>query len=162
MAVYGAKWVGNLNGGTSPIAKRFMVKAAQTLTRGDWVTVDDGTGKIDIAAADKPLMGVANETVTSNAAGTTKCEVVLALPGTLWIMDTDGTTVQTSVGEWFDVAGATGAQQVTFSSGAATPDANSSQLVLIEYNPQGHGYDADTSVGLFVPGYTYFTANFVE
>lgn len=163
--MYGARYVGNLNGGVGAITRRFLVKATEVIAKGDWITVDDGTGKVDVAAANEPLMGVANEAVTGNAGGTNKVEIILAMPGSLFLMDNDNTTetfAQDDVGEWTDITGTTGAQQVDTNTDGATPDTDSQQLLCMEYNPQGHGFDSDTSIGLYTPVYTYFVANYTE
>ena len=160
--MYGARWVGNIGGGTATI-KNFIAKSTEVITKGDWISIDDASGHADVAGADEPLMGIANETVTGT--GSNYVEVVLALPGTLFLMDNDNDTdtfARTDVGEWTDITGTTGAQQVDTSTGAATPDANSSQLVALDYNPQGFGMDGDTSIGLYTPVYTYFASSYVE
>ena len=163
--MYGAKYVGNINGGTAPVTKSFLIKASEVITKGDWITVDGGTGKVDVAAADEPLLGVANETVTGNAGGTNKVEIILAMPGTLFIMDNDNTTetfAQDDVGEWQAITGTTGAQIIDTNVDSATPSSSANQLLCLEYNPQGHGLDSDTSIGLYTPTYTYFTASYTE
>ncbi len=161
--MYGAKWVGNANGGTAPI-QNFLIKAAEVITRGDWITVDDGTGKVDVvAAATEPLLGVANETVTGNSGGTNYVEVILALPGTKFLMDNDNaggeTFARDDVGEWHGLTGATGAQQIDTNVDAAAPSSTANQLVCLDYNPQGFGMDADTSIGTYTPVLTYFAMN---
>jgi hypothetical protein len=163
--MYGARYIGNLNGGTSPITKRFLIKASEVITKGDWITVDGATGKVDVAAADEPLLGVANETVTGNAGGTNKVEIILAMPGTLFIMDNDNvaeTFAQDDVGEWHAITGTTGAQQVDTNADAAAPSSSANQVLCLEYNPQGHGLDSDTSIGLYTPTYTYFACSYTE
>jgi len=163
--MYGAKYVGNLQSGTAPVAKRFLIKATEVIAKGDWLTIEDATGKVDVvAAATEPLVGIANETVTGNAGGTNKVEVVLALPGTMFIMDNDNdaeTFAQDDVGEWHGVTGSTGAQQINTDSDGAAPTSSKCQLLCLEYNPQGHGYDDDTSIGLYTPGYTYFSSAYM-
>jgi len=160
--MYGAKWVGNMQGGTAPM-QNFLIKADEVITKGDWLTVDDGTGKVDVAAsATEPLLGVANETVTGNSGGTNYVEVILALPGTQFLMDNDNdseTFAQDDVGEWHGITGTTGAQQINTDVDAAAPSSTANQLVCIGYNPQGYGYDSDTSIGLYTPVLTYFAMN---
>ena len=158
--MYGAKWVGNYQGGTAPIAK-FLIKATEVIAKGDLLTIDDGTGKVDVVASggNEPLLGIANETVTGNSGGTNKVEVILALHGSKWIMDNDNTSetfAQDDVGEWVDVIGGTGACIVDTDTDGATPGSAKSTLLCLEYNPQGYGYDDDTSIGLYTPIYTYF------
>ena len=157
--MYGAKWVGNLNGGTAPISKKFYIKASEVITKGDFLTIDDATGKVDVAATDEPLLGIASETVTGNAAGSNKVEVLFAIPGTLWMIDADGTMTNADVGEWHALVGTTGIQQVDADTGAAVPTSTIAQFVLLEWKPQGYGADTDASMGIYTPAYTYFTAN---
>jgi len=163
--MYGAKWIGNIAGGTAPMAKRFLIKADEVITKGDWLTVDDGTGKVSVVdAATDPLLGMANETVTGNTGGTNKVEVLLAMPGTLFLMDNDNvgeTFAQDDVGEWHGITGATGAQQIDTNSDGAAPTSSKCQLICLEYNPQGHSMDSDTSIGLYTPGYTYFSSAYM-
>lgn len=162
--MYGARWVGNAQGGTAPIQK-FLIKASEVITKGDWLSIDATVGKADVAAADEPLLGIANETVTGNSGGTNMVEVVLALPGTKFIMDNDNTTEtfeRPDVGEWHDITGATGAQQVDTNADAAAPSATAHQLLCLDYNPQGFGMDSDTSIGLYTPTNTYFVMNYTE
>jgi len=162
--MYGAKYVGNLNGGTAPVMSTFLIKASEVITKGDWLTFDDSTGKVDVAATAEPLLGIANETVTGNASGTNQVEVILALPGTLFLMDNDNTTetfAQDDVGEWQGITGTTGAQVIDTNVDSATPSSTACQLVCLKYNPQGYGkdIDGDTSIGLYTPVLTYFAMN---
>ena len=166
--MYGAKYVGRYDGGVPPI-ESFKIKISEVITKGDWLTFDTtGTtgGKVKVAAANVPLLGVANETVTGNATGVNKVEVILALPGTKFIMDNDNTTetfAQDDVGEWHDLTGATGAMIIDTNVDDSVPSGTAQQLVCMEYNPQGvcgSIYDDDTSIGLYVPTYTYFASNY--
>lgn len=165
--MYGAKYVGNFNGG-APSLGSFKIKAAEAIAKGDWLTIDDTTGKVCVAAADKPLLGIANETVTGNAGGTNKVQVILAVPGAKFLMDNDNdseTFAQGDVGEFHALTGTTGVQQVDTNVDSATPTSTANQLLCLEYNPQGYlggVYDADTSIGLYTPVYTYFVANYTE
>ncbi len=165
--MYGAKFVRNAQGGVPAIGS-YKIKASEVITKGDWLTFDGATGKVDVAAADEPLLGVANETVTGNSGGTNKVETILALPGTQFVMDNDNTTetfAQDDVGEWHAITGTTGAQQVDTNVDAAAPSSSANQLLCLEYNPQdvlGGIYDADTSIGLYTPTYTYFVTGYTE
>jgi hypothetical protein len=162
--MYGAKYVGRMDGGTVPV-RHFVVKSSQVITKGDWLSVDTA-GLVDVAGSDEPLLGVANETVTGD--GTKTVETILALPGTMFLMDNDNDTETFAIGdqgEWHNITGATGVQQVNTNVDAETPSASANQLVCIEYNPQdylGGIYDADTSIGLYTPVYTYFTTAYTE
>jgi hypothetical protein len=63
--------------------------------------------------------------------------------------DNDTTTfASTHVGGRFDVIGSTGAQLVDTNT-VAQDGSDSGQLFCIAYNPQGYGFNSDTSIGLF-------------
>lgn len=114
----------------------------------DLVNVQDS--QIEIADAGEHIIGVLMEDVTS---ASTNAQVNVT-PGLQVIMDNDNdsaTFAATDVGEFFDITGGTGAQIVnTDSKAAAQTTGSSGQLVCLEYNPQGFGYDADTSVGRYM------------
>jgi hypothetical protein len=162
--MYGAKYVGRMDGGTVPV-RQFVAKSSETITKGDWLSIDTA-GLVDVAGADEPLLGVANQTVTGD--GTKTVEVILALPGTMFLMDNDNDTETFAIGdqgEWHAIVGSTGAQQVNTNVDAEAPSSTVNQLVCLEYNPKGYRggiYDADTSIGLYTPAYTYFTASYTE
>lgn len=164
--MYGAKYVGNIFSPQVPTLRHFLIKAAEVITKGDFLTFDDTTGKVDVAAADEPLLGIASETITGNSGGTNKVEVQPCRPGDLYLMDNDNTTetfAQTDVGEWHAITGTTGAQQIDTNADSAAPSSSAGQLVCLEYNPQGYEggiYDSDTSIGLYTPTYTYFTTSY--
>jgi hypothetical protein len=64
------------------------------------------------------------------------------------LMDNDNDTetfAATHVGEWGDFVGGTGAMIVN----SDTLSTTKAQLQCLAYNPQGFGYDSDTSIGLF-------------
>jgi hypothetical protein len=162
--MYGAKYVGRLDGGTVPM-ERFVVKSSEVVTKGDWLSIDTA-GLVDVAAADELLLGVANETVTGD--GTKTVEVILALPGTKFLMDNDNDTETFAVedqGELHAITGTTGIQQVDTNSDSEAPSNTVNQLLCLKYNPQGYLggiYDADTSIGLYTPVGTYFVSNYTE
>ena len=165
--MYGAKYVGNIDGGTVAMTRKFKIKISEVIAKGDILTIDTtGTtgGKVTIAAANVPILGIANETVTGNATGSNTVEVILALPGSLWLIDNDNTAetfAQDDVGEWHDLAGSTtGAQLIDTNVDDSVPSGTAQQFVCVEYNPQGHGMDSDTSIGMYVPTYTYFGSNY--
>jgi hypothetical protein len=157
---YGAKYVGSLyNASVQPLTRKFHITASATVTKGDWVNLE--AGYILPASAGDSVFGVANETVVGNAAGTSHVEVIIARPGDLYIMDNDNDTTTfgiTHPGTYFNTIGATGVQQVDTNTTSTT----AGQLLCIEYNPQGHGYDSDTSIGLFTPVETSFSAFYKE
>lgn len=157
---YGAKYVGSLwNASVQPMTRRFKVKANEVITKGDWLNIE--SGKLLVASAGDSVIGVAHETVTGNAGATSTCETVVARPGDLYIMDNDNDTetfAATDVGEYHDLVGTTGIQQIDTNADSSTVG----QFLCIEYNPQGFGYDSDTSIGLYTPTQTMFSSQYNE
>ena len=162
--MYGAKYVGRLDGGAVPVGT-YVAKSSEVIAKGDWLSIDTA-GLVDVAGADELLLGVANQTVTGD--GTKTVEVILALPGTKFVMDNDNVGETFAVGdqgEFHAITGATGVQQVDTNSDAEAPSNTVNQLLCLEYNPQGYLggiYDADTSIGLYTPVGTYFVSNYTE
>ena len=138
--MYGAIPRGSLMG----IAPVMLEKdAAGTFAAGDFVKFSTGEYVVGTAAA--AVAGVAMEAATSASVD------VLAnvTPLMMVIMDADNdatTFASTHVGTYFDFIGATGAMYVDSSSTSST----SGCMLCLEYNPQGVGYDSDTSIGKFV------------
>jgi len=123
-------------------------EAGEAIAKNDFVIIkDDGT--LEVAAAGEAIFGIALAAIPSGSTG-----LVLRAGGSSRIrvlMDNDntGTTfAATHVGARFDIAGTTGAQVVDTSTAAQT-GGDTGQLLCIEYNPQGYGFDDDTSIGLF-------------
>lgn len=140
---YGARVVGNLNGGESVI-RDFV--GGGTFAAGDFVKFEGTTGQIVVATAGDEILGVALEAGTDGATGV-KVDIT---PQMLVIMDNDLDT-QTSIDatdclEYADFTGGTGAMQVNTNTHSGTQ----AQLLLLQNNPQGFGLDSDTSVGLYL------------
>ncbi len=119
--------------------------ASGTFAANDLVMTDGSTGEIAVATAGSRLTGVALEAAISTSTGV----AVNVTPFLKGIMDNDNDTetfAATHVLEWGNFIGGTGVMQVdsnTLSSSVA-------QLMCLEYNPKGHGYDSDTSIGMFM------------
>jgi hypothetical protein len=114
-----------------------------TFAINDFVKFDD-SGEVTIGAGASGILGVAKE------AGTNSTDNILIdiTPNMVVLMDNDNdsdTFASTDIGLCGDFTGGTGAQQVDTSSLAATI----ANLRCLAYNPQGYGYDSDTSIGLF-------------
>lgn len=140
---YGARVVGNLNGGEQVI-RQFV--GGGTFAAGDFVKFEGTTGQIVVATATDEILGVALEAGTDGATGIS----VDVTPQMLVIMDNDLDT-QTSIdgtdrNEYADFVGGTGAMQVNTNTHSATQ----AQLLLLENNPKGYGLDSDVSVGLYL------------
>ncbi len=148
----GFRYVGNLFGSAEPLTRRIKVADSTTITKGDSVMFS--SGRLAVGTAGSKVIGVANETLTSAATSVSFAETIVARPGDLFIADNDnvGTTfAATHVGTYFDVVGATNAQQIDTSTTTTT-----GTWLCLEYNPQGHGLDSDVSIGLFTPAETVF------
>lgn len=121
--------------------------AGGTIAAGDLVELKTN-GTVQVATTGTPILGYAlNAAVISGT--------VYVVKGTrmrgLMANDNLGTTfASTHVGGRFDMIGATGAQLVDTSTVLQTgADTDAGQLLCRAYNPQGYGFDADTTVGLF-------------
>lgn len=144
----GARYVGSMNANQEQVLREYAVANSVTVTKGDFVYFS--SGRITSASiAGVRLLGVAQSTVTGNSGGTNKV-LVDVTPLGLYLIDNDnvGTTFAAShVGTYFDLIGATGAQQVDTS----TTSSSSGQLVAMEFDPSyvSAGADSDNSVGVF-------------
>jgi len=117
-------------------------------------------GELSIATTGDTIVGVLQETMADSATTYYKYNdtpfLAVALDN-----DNDSTTfAATHVFSRFDIdAGGTGAQVVDTSTADGTLDGTETgTLMCVEYNPQGIGYDDDTSVGKFVIVQTPFLA----
>ena len=141
-----AIYVGSLDGNQEATYLTLPVANSATVTEGDFVYFSSGrVTSASIAGA--RLIGVAESTVTGNAAGTNKV-MVNVTPNARYIVDNDNdstTFAASHVGTYFDLTGATGAQLVDTST-----TGTSGQLLCLEYNPKIAPYGSDTSRGLFV------------
>lgn len=129
--------------GIDRVHKEF--NAAGTFAANDFVMFDGSTGELVVATAGSSILGVAREAAT-NASTNVSVDIT---PMMLVLMDNDNDTetfASTHIGEWGDFTGGTGAMQVNSNTLSTTK----AQLQVIEYNPQGYGFDSDTSIGLFL------------
>ncbi len=141
-----ARCLGTVNGKTDYSTASFKVASGVTVTEGDFVYF--ASGRITSASiAGQKLIGVVQETATGNAGGTVEALVIVD-PDAVYLVDNDNdstTFAASHVGTYFDLIGATGAQLVDTSS----TDAQSGQLLCLEYNPQVDPVKTDTSQGKF-------------
>lgn len=124
------------------------VEAGETINEHDFVNfVADG--QVEAADTGDPIFGVALEDASSGD----DFLIMKIEPGMRFLMDNDntGTTfASTHVGARFDITGNTGEMIVDTSTADQAGDATDhGQLFCLEYNPQGYGYDSDTSIGIF-------------
>lgn len=135
------------------------LEAAETIAKNDFITILTD-GEAEVTAAGEGIFGIALEAATDG----NPVRVLRAHPGMVVMMDNDnvGTTFADShIGGRFDITGTTGAQVVDTST-VAQDGTDSGQLFCIGFNPQGQGFDSDTSIGLFeiaeIQGLTSATA----
>jgi hypothetical protein len=118
--------------------------AGGTFAANDFVKFDS-SGEIVVGTAGDGILGVAKE---AGASGTDNVLIDIT-PLMVVLMDNDNATHTFDagdIGHSGDFTGGTGAMQVDTSDLGDTIQ----QLRCIAYNPQGYGYDDDTSIGLFV------------
>ena len=141
MAWYGARAVGSTLG-ISDVLMEF--DGGGTFAAQDLVKFD-GSGEIVVATAAAEYAGVALEAGTSSSEDV----AVNVTPYLQVLMDNDNdslTFAAAHVGEFFAFTGGTGAMQIDTDTAHVTTQRG---FICLEYNPQGYGYDSDTSVGKF-------------
>jgi hypothetical protein len=139
--MYGARVIKSLSG-QDRIHMDF--NAAGTFAANDFVKFDGSTGEVVVGTNGVSILGVAREAATSASTGVS----VDITPHMVVLMDNDNnseTFAATHIGQWGDFTGGTGAMVVDSDSLSTTK----AQLQALVYNPQGYGYDSDTSIGLF-------------
>ncbi len=139
--MYGARVIKSLSG-QDRVHMEF--NAAGTFAANDFVKFDGSTGELVVGTAGNSILGVSKEAATAASTGV----LVDITPNMVVLMDNDNaveTFAATHVGEWGDFTGGTGAMLVDSSTLSTTK----AQLQCLAYNPQGFGYDSDTSIGLF-------------
>jgi hypothetical protein len=139
--MFGFKFVGC--DGEPEVLKR---TAGGTIEAGDLVHLKTD-GQVEVVAAGEPILGVA-------LAASTSGNPVYVLRGNRLrgLMDSDeagDAMAADQVGSRVDMVGATGAMQIDISSKAqAGTDGDTGQLIIRAANPQGYGFDTDTSIGI--------------
>jgi hypothetical protein len=153
--MYGAIPKGSLAGGITDTIREY--NSAGTFAANDLAMIDGSTGEVVVATAGSRLMGVALEAATSASTGV----AINITPWLLVLMDNDNDTetfAATHIGEWGNFIGGTGAMQVDSNTLSTTV----AQLMCVEYNPQGHGYDSDTSIGIFMISESMWCSTYTE
>lgn len=139
--------LGNVDGGSNFATYAFPVASGVTVTQGDFVYFTSGRISSATITGDSRPVGMVLETAAGNAAGTVKA--LVAIDDDLKYLlrsDGSGTFDATSVGKYFDLTGATGAQQVVGSSSSTTTGV----LLCLEYNPKIDPVSTDTTYGVFI------------
>ncbi len=142
----GFRILGTFDGKTNYATMPLPVASGVTVTVGDLVYF--ASGRITSATiAGARCIGVVQETATGNAGGSVKALVAIE-PNLKLLAKNDNvaaTFAATSVGRYFDVTGATGAQLVDTSQVSDT----TGQLLCLEYNPQIDPVRSDLTYGVF-------------
>lgn len=120
--------------------------AGATITANDLVTLKTD-GQVEPTTAGDVILGVA---VTSASSGGTVYVFQGARLKVMGDSDEAGDAMASDmVGARVDITGATGAQQVDISTALQAGDGtDTGQLIVIEANPQGFGFDDDTSLAI--------------
>ena len=123
-AVQAPAAIGRIDGHTNYASADFVVASGVTINAGDFVYFSSGA-VTNATVSQARLVGLAEGTATGNATGTVTVTVCIdrnmkyLLKGaTAFATVSNG--VSTSVGQYYDISGATGAQTITTSSGGAT------------------------------------------
>lgn len=141
------KILGNVDGGSNFAQYGFPVASGVTVNAGDFVYFTSGRISSATITGDSRPVGMVTETATGNASGSVVANVVID-DDIRYLLQSDGsgTFDATSVGKYFDLTGATGAQKVLGSSSSTTTGI----LICLEYNPQIDPVKTDTTYGVFV------------
>jgi hypothetical protein len=130
-----------------PSQRKNFTVGAVALAANDPVNLVGGLAVI--ADAGDFLMGAIVAAAAASATGTFD-----VTPYGTYLVDNDNdstTFASTHVGYRFDLDGTgTGSEQVDTSTADLTEGGEDGTLVCLEYNPQVHPYEADTSIGLFM------------
>lgn len=110
--------LGRLDGSTNFASAAFPVANGITISIGDFVYFSSGS-VTNATVSGARLVGMATQQATGNATNTV---TVLVCVDPLMRYLIEGNTVfsATSVGQYFDISGATGAQEITTSSASST------------------------------------------
>jgi len=116
--------IGRIDGHTNYASQDFVVANGVTVNAGDFVYFSSGA-VTNASVSGARLVGMAEGTATGNSTGTVTITVCIdrnmkyLLKGAS-VFSTVSNGVSTSVGQYYDISGATGAQTITTSSAGAT------------------------------------------
>lgn len=139
-----ARYVGSLTGDDAPILKTYAVASGVTVSDGDFVYLSSGRITNATITGSPRLIGVAQGVAVTGNAGGTNTMLVNVNHESLYLVQNNagGTFDATSVGKYFALTGATGAQQVA----TATAYANSGVVLCLEVNTGQLSTDATYGV----------------
>lgn len=139
--MYGARVIKSLSGGDRV---HMEFDAGGTFAANDFVKFDD-SGEVVVGTAAAGILGVAREAGTSstdNVLIDITMDMVVLMDNDL---DSDTSFAKADIGLYGDFVGGTGAMQINTDTLGTTITG----LLCLKNNPQGYGYDSDTSIGLF-------------
>lgn len=141
------KILGDITGGSNFATYSFPVASGVTVTAGDFVYFSSGRITSATITGDSRPVGMVLETATGTASGSVSALVCID-DDVRYLLQSDGTGTfdATSVGKYFDLTGATGAQKVSGTSSSTTTGV----VLCLEYNPQIDPVKTDTTYGVFV------------
>lgn len=124
-AVLAPAAIGRYDGHTNYASQDFVVANTVTVNAGDFVYFSSGT-VTNASVSGARLIGMAEGTATGNSTGTVTVTVCTD-PHMRYLLKGNAATfgavtngASSSVGQYFDISGATGAQTITVSSAGAT------------------------------------------
>lgn len=125
-AVQAPAAIGRIDGHTNYASKNFVVASGVTINAGDFVYFNSTNGNITNATVEAArLLGIAEGTATGTATGTVTVPVCIDRNMTYLIKGdavfasvSNGTS--TSVGQYYDITGATGAQLIDVDTAGTT------------------------------------------
>jgi hypothetical protein len=116
--------IGRIDGHTNYASQSFVIASGVTINAGDFVYFSSGA-VTNATVSGARLLGMAEGTATGNSTGTVTILVCIdrnmryLLKGAT-VFATVSNGVSTSVGQYYDISGATGAQTITTSGGGTT------------------------------------------
>jgi hypothetical protein len=135
--MYGAKYSQAHQGLAEPLDHRLGANS-EAFVVNDLVTYASGFLEVVDGTGDRPV-GISKKTVTMSASNQTVAKVQVPFipltPADLFEMDFDSVGTEASVGMFFQLSGASGAQVVTVGSASATVG----QLLCHKVDPRGEG-----------------------
>jgi hypothetical protein len=132
-------------GSTTGLVEYVTQVSHGAIAKGDPVTLKTD-GQVEHTPAGHPIYGVAINAATGAGQAVTVAKAV----GLLVLADSDevGDNMAADlIGARVDITGASGAKKVDVSTALQVGDGtDSGQLLVVKNNPQGYGFDADTSI----------------
>lgn len=135
MAAY-IRPLGSVFGHFNGVTEDFIVNNGATVTNGDFLSFN-GSGVV-IPSTTGRIIGTAQSTVVGDGTKTVK---VLIAPYTKYLVQSDAALTAASIGNYFNLTGATGAQKLDHTVNSST----NGQLLLLQINPAIDPVRTDTT-----------------